>query len=289
MAIGGLGYLNQINRTNSSVSSSIQKISTGSQNPSAKYGASAYAISQRMSSNIGTAAQSKRNAQNANAMLNVAAGGVSSTVNALSSIREQVLQAANGTNQGSDIAAITKSISGAVSTINDNASVEYNGMRLLDGSRSFTIAGDTGYKTVNLGDLSSKGLGLTDDQGKLTFDLSTRAGIESALGTVNNALSTATGVASGIAGAQEGIIDTALDSGLGMATDIGAVQQGLSFSEGNYTTMEASLTEALSAQDDTDIAAEVSKLRSESTLNQMALHAQKMFMHNSAQVLSLLP
>ncbi len=289
MAIGGLGYLNQINRTNSSVGSSIQKIATGSQNPSAKYGVSAYSISQRMTSNIGTAAQSKRNAQNANAMLNVAAGGVSSTVNALSSIREQVLQAANGTNQGSDIAAITRSISGAVSTINDNAAVEYNGMRLLDGSRSFTVAGDTGYKTVNLGNLSSEGLGLTDSEGKLTFDLSTTAGIESALGTVNNALSTATGVANGITGAQEGLIDTALDTGLGMATDIGAVQQGLSFSEGNYTTMEASLTEALSTQDDTDIAAEVTKLRSESTLNQMALHAQKMFMHNSAQVLSLLP
>ena len=82
---------------------------------------------------------------------------------------------------------------------------------------------------------------------------------------------------------------TALDSSLGMATDIGAIQQGLSFSEDNYTMMEASLTEALSAQDDTDIAAEITKLRSESTLNQMALHAQKMFMHNSAQVLSLLP
>lgn len=289
MAIGGLGYLNQINRTNSSVSSSIQKIATGSQSPSAKYGVSAYAISQRMSSNIGTAAQSKRNAQNANAMLNVAAGGVSSTVNALTSIREQVLQAANGTNQGSDIAAITRSISGAVSTINDNAAVEYNGMRLLDGSRSITVAGDTGYNTVNLGNLSSQGLGLTDDQGNLTFDLSSRAGIESALGTVNNALSTATGVANGITGAQEGLLDTALDSGLGMATDIGAEQQGLTFSESNYTTMEASLTEALSTQDDTDIAAEVTKLRSESALNQMALHAQKMFMHNSASVLSLLP
>lgn len=289
MAIGGLGYLNQINRTNSSVSSSIQKIATGSQNPSAKYGVSAYAISQRMSSNIGTAAQSKRNAQNANAMLNVAAGGVSSTVSALTSIREQVLQAANGTNQGSDIAAITRSISGAVSTINDNAAVEYNGMRLLDGSRSITVAGDTGYNTVNLGNLSSQGLGLTDNQGNLTFDLSSQSGITRALGTVNNALSAATGVASGITSVQQGLVDTALDSGLGMATDIGAVQQGLSFSEDNYTTMEASLTEALSAQDDTDIAAEVTKLRSESALNQMALHAQKMFMHNSASVLSLLP
>ena len=289
MAIGGLGSLNQINRSNAAISSSIQKIATGSQRPSAKYGASAYSIAARMSSNVGTAAQSKRNVQTANSMLNVAAGGVSSTVNALTSIREQVLQAANGTNQGSDIAAITQSISKSVSTINDNAAVEYNGMRLLDGTHSFTIAGDTGYKTVNLGNLSSQGLGLTDDQGKLTFDLSSPAGIEQALGTVDSALATATGVESGIASEQEGLVDTALDSSLGMATDIGAMQQGLSFSEGNYTTMEASLTEALSSQDDTDIAAEVTKLRSADAQNQLALHAQKMFMHNSAQVLSLLP
>lgn len=289
MAIGGLGYVNQINRTHSAIGSSIQKIATGSQSPSARYGVSAYSIATRMSSNIGTAAQSKRNAQNANAMLNVAAGGVSSTVNALTSIRDQLLQAANGTNQGSDIAAIGRSISGAVSTINDNASVEYNGMRLLDGSRSITVAGDTGYNTVQLGNLSAQGLGLTDNQGNLTFDLSSQSGIADALGTVNSALSTASGVASGITTVQQGLVDNALDSALGMATDIGAEQQGLSFSEANYTTMEESLTAGLSAQDDTDIAAEVTKLRSESALNQMAIQAQKMFMHNSAQVLSLLP
>lgn len=267
MAIGGLGNLNQISRSNSAMSSSIQKIATGSQNPSAKHGVSAYAISARMTSNIGTAAQSKRNTQNANAMLNVATGSVNSTVNSLTSIREQLLQAANGTNQGSDVAAIGQSIAGAISTINDNAAVEYNGMRLLDGSRSITVAGDTGYNTLNLPNMSSQGLGLTDSRGNLTFDLSSREGISSALETV----------------------DAALDSASGIATDIGAMQQGLSFSEGSYTTMEASLTEALSAQDDTDIGAEVTKLRSESTLNQMALHAQKMYMHNSAQVLSLLP
>lgn len=267
MAIGGLGFVNQINRTNSAVKSSIQKIATGSQNPSAKYGVSAYAISARMTSNIGTAVQSKRNTQNANAMLNVAAGSVSSTVNSLTSIREQLLQAANGTNQGSDVSAIGRSIAGAISTINDNASVEYNGMRLLDGSRSIAVAGDSGYNTLNLPNMSSQSLGLTDSQGNLTFDLSSEQGIASALETV----------------------DSALDSASGIATDIGAVQQGLSFSEGNYTTMEASLTEALSTQDDTDIAAEITKLRSENTLNQMALHAQTMFMHNSAQVLSLLP
>jgi flagellin len=267
MAIGGLGNLNQINRTNSAVGSSIQKIATGSRNPSAKNGVSAYSISARMSSNVGTAAQSQRNTQNANAMLNVAAGGVSSTVNALTNIKEQILQAANGTNKDSDVATIRNSIQKSVSTINDNASVEYNGMKLLDGSRSITVAGDTGYKTVNLKNMSSEGLGLTDAQGKLTLDLSSPDGIKSSLETVDNAL----------------------DSALGLATDIGAAQQGLSSSEANYTTMGESLTASLSTEDDTDIAAEITKLRSAEAQNQLALHAQKMFMHNSAQVLSLLP
>ena len=243
MAIGGLGYLNQINRTNSNVSSSVQKIVTGSNHPSASNGASS------------------------NAMLNVAAGGVSSTVNALSNIKNQILQAANGTNQDSDIAAIGQTIAKAVSTINDNASIEYNGMKLLDGSRSITVAGDTGYKTVNLKDLSSEGLGLTDKQGNSMIDLSSREGIEKSIETV----------------------DKALNATLGMATDIGAAQQGLMASEENYTTMGESLTASLSTEDDTDIAAEVTKLRSAETQNQLALHAQKMFMHNSAQVLSLLP
>ncbi len=267
MAIGGLGYLNQINRTNSSANSSIQKIVSGSQRPSAKNGASSYAIASRMNSNVGTAAQSRSNAQTANAMLNVAAGGVSSTVDALTSIKSQILQAANGTNQGSDISAIRSSIQQSVSTINDNANVEYNGMKLLDGSRSISVAGDTGYKTIKLGNLSSEGLGLTDNDGNLTLDLSSEEGINNALNTV----------------------DSALDKSLGMSTDIGAAQQGLVASEGNYTTMGESLTASLSTEDDTDIAAEMTKLRSAEAQNQLALHAQKMFMHNSAQVLSLLP
>lgn len=267
MAIGGLGNLNQINRSNSMMSSSIQKIATGSQNPSARYGVSAYSIATRMSSNIRTASQSQRNTQTANSMLNVAAGGINSTVDALTGIRSQILQAANGTNAASDVAAIRNSVQQAVSTINANADVEYNGMKLLDGSRSITVAGDTGYKTVNLGNMSSEGLGLTDAQGRLTLDLSSPEGIENSLATV----------------------DKALDSALGLATDIGAAQEGLSFSEANYTTMGESLSASLSTEDDTDIAAEVTRLRSAETQNQLALHAQKMFMHNSAQVLSLLP
>ena len=48
MAINGLGYLNQINRTHSAMQGSIHKISSGSRFPSASYGPSDYAISVRM-------------------------------------------------------------------------------------------------------------------------------------------------------------------------------------------------------------------------------------------------
>jgi flagellin len=85
------------------------------------------------------------------------------------------------------------------------------------------------------------------------IDLSSREGIEKSIETV----------------------DKALNATLGMATDIGAAQQGLMASEENYTTMGESLTASLSTEDDTDIAAEVTKLRSAETQNQLALHAQK--------------
>lgn len=277
--MSGLGFLSQINRTNNAVQTSMQRIATGSRQPSAAYNPSGYAIAVRMRSNIGTAAQSQRNVQTANAMLNVAAGGVSSTVDALSTLRDRLVQAANGTNQPSDIAAIEKEVSQTIATVNDNANVEFNGMKLLNGSRSMTIAGDTGDKTIRFADLSAQGLGLVDKDGNSTLDLSSKEGLEAALGTVDAA----------IGKARDGLVDMALDATLGMATDIGAMQQNFSFADANYTTMGEGLSGALSAQDDTDIAAEVTKLRSADTQQQMAMFAQKMFMHNRANVLSLLP
>lgn len=266
MAIGGVGFLNQINQTNNAANTSLRRISSGVQNPSAAYSPSAYSISARMNSKIGTLSQSRSNTQTANAMLNVASGGVSSTVDALTSLKEKILQAANGTNQASDVATINKSVQQTISTINDNANVEFNGMKLLDGSRSVTVAGDNGYKTIQLGNMSAQGLGLADSDGKSTLDLSSPEGIANAIETV----------------------DTALNSALDLATDIGATQQNLNASDANYATSIASMTDAYSTEDDTDIAAEITKLKSAETQNQMALFAQKMFMHNNASVLSLL-
>lgn len=279
MAIGGVGFLNQINSTKANYNTVLKQIASGSKFPTAQYGASEYAISRRMRAQIGALAQSNQNTQNANAMLSVAAGGVSSTVNALSSIREQVIKAANGTNSPSDLTTIGNTINQSLQTINDNASIQYNGMDLLNSDRNVAVAGVDGYRNVSLGNMTAEALGLVDSEGKSTIDLSsldTEDGLRKALSKIDTAL--------GVVKERDSDIKAALDQ----ATDIGAAQQNLTYASANYTVAEENLTAADSNMSDTDMAKAIMQLRSADTQNQLAMYAQKMFMTNSASVLKLL-
>ena len=106
--------LSSLNRANAGISSSIKKISTGSNYPSASYGSSEYAISKRTNSNIGAYDQSIKNTQNSNAMLNTASSAINNTVESLTSLRENILNAMNGTNGSGDLGFIQKSIAQTV-------------------------------------------------------------------------------------------------------------------------------------------------------------------------------
>ena len=225
MSISGINSsLNQLNRAQALQARSIERIATGSKHSSAAYGASEYAIARRMEYNLGGIRQSNTNTQNSNAMLNVAAGAVSNTVSSLSSLRETLINAANGTNQSSDLSALQQTVNQTLSQINTNAQATYNGQTLLDGSQTVTVAGIDGYDNVSLGDMSTAGLGLTDSQGNSNINLTDQSSISSALTTVDNALNAA----------------------LDQATNIGAAQQGMDYQSANYTTMEENLQYSLS-------------------------------------------
>ena len=262
MSISGINSsLNQLNRAQSMQSQSIQRIATGSKHPSAAYGASDYAIARRMEYNLGGIRQSNVNTQNANAMLNVASGAVSNTISSLSSLRETLINAANGTNQSSDLSALQETVNQTLSQINTNAQANYNGQTLLDGSQTVTVAGIDGYDNVSLGNMSTAGLGLTDSQGNSNINLTDQSSISSALTTVDNALNAA----------------------LDQATNIGAAQQGMDYQSANYTTMEENLQYSLSVSDDADIAAESVNNASANTQSQMALFAVKQGLQNFSQ------
>ena len=245
--------LNDLNRAQSSQAESIKRIATGTKYYSPANGASEYAIVQRIYNNIGSVTQSNSNTQTTNAMLNVAAGAVSNTINSLSSLKQTLISAANGTNSNSDVAALQESVNQTLSQIDSNAQITYNGQSLLDGSQSIQIASDNGYETINLGDMSTAGLGLTDSEGNSNITLGDLSDLGTAIDTVDSALNTA----------------------LDQATSIGAAQKGLEYQSANYTTMEENLYEAVSTIDDTDIAAESVNNASANAQSQVALWAVK--------------
>ena len=253
--------LNTLNKVHGVQSSSIQKIAMGSSHPSAPYGPSDYAIVQRTYSNIGAVSQSNSNSQTANSMLSTAVGAVNETVSNLTSLRSTLLEAANGTNANTDRAALQKSVEQTIASIDDNASVTYNGKRLLDGTQSLTVAGENGYNTVNLGNMTSYGLGLTDSEGKSTIDLTDASSISDALNKVDSALNAATD----------------------QATSIGAAQQGLTYQSSNYTTTQENLEAAATTMDGTDLAKESVNLASANTQEQMAMFAIKQGLQSLSQ------
>ena len=286
--IGGVNpYVNTYNGINNSSQKTMQKISTGSDYPSAAAGASEYAIGARLTSNIGATSQSNQNVQNMSAMIKVAEGATSNTINNLRTINERLINAANDSNASLDRQAIQKEINQLVRQINSNAYVEYNGKRLLDGSQeSLTVAGIDGYREIPLADLRTEALGLTDAQGNVTIDATTVEGAQASLKTVSGVLN----YVEGLDGRMQEVLDGgySLETALDEATTQGAQLQRLEYQQALYTTMEENQQGALSSMNDADIAKQITNLRTEQTLEQLALFGIKMFNLNRANAVSLL-
>lgn len=288
MAIGinGVnGALSALNRAQTNSQNTIQRIATGSRYPTAANGASQYAIAQRMYNNIGSIAQSNQNTQNVNAMLRTAAGAANNTVQALGSIRENILNAANGTNNAGDRQNLQRMIEQRIQQIDTNAGVQYNGQRLLNGTRNLAVSGITGYDNVRLNDLTSRGLGLTDDQGRVNINLNDDEGVRNALDRIDNALNVARGTNETIETALE---DMDFQSALDVETTLGAQQQRLEFQSNMYATMEENELNAVSTLNDADIAREITNLRTQQAQEQLALFATRMFNQNRASIFNLL-
>lgn len=288
MTMGGVNpSLRTLNTIQNSMQKTTQQLATGSKYPSASYGSAAYSILQRMNGNIGAISQSVQNTQNMSSMVKTATGATSNTVDALKTIKSTLINAANGTNTDSDRSAMQENINQLVRQIDDNSRVQYNGMNLLDGSKSnILVAGVDGYENISLGNMSSKALGLTDEQGNVTIDLSSDESIQSALKNVDGALSFVGGVDGNLQASLEG--GYTLDEALDEATSQGAQLQRLEFQEANYTTMSENEQAVASTMGDTDMAKAITELRSQQTQEQLAMYATKMFNQNRANIVNLL-
>ena len=102
--------LNTLNRNQSALAQSLQKVSSGMKINHAGDDPSGLAISERMRVQIRSLDQDHENTVNGNAMMRTAEGAVQSTIEVLRTLKEKAINAANDTNTDEDRAIIQKEV-----------------------------------------------------------------------------------------------------------------------------------------------------------------------------------
>lgn len=133
--IASLNAQRNLSASSSSLTTALQRLSSGLRINSAKDDAAGLAISQRMNAQIGGLNQAARNANDAISLAQTAEGALSGIGDNLQRLRTLAVQAANSTNSDSDRATIQTEVSSLVAEIGRvSSTTEFNGIKLLDGS-----------------------------------------------------------------------------------------------------------------------------------------------------------
>ena len=126
--------LNTLNKNESALRKSLEKVSSGMKINGAADDASGYAISEKMRVRIRGLDQAKANTQNATSMLKTAEGALQSTIDIMKTLKEKAINSANDHNSDADRATMQKEVDQLVEQIDDNASATFNGKALFDDS-----------------------------------------------------------------------------------------------------------------------------------------------------------
>lgn len=155
---------NNINKNQSALSSSIERLSSGLRINSAKDDAAGQAIANRFTSNIKGLTQAARNANDGISVAQTTEGALSEINNNLQRIRELTVQASTGTNSDSDLDSIQDEIKSRLDEIDRvSGQTQFNGVNVLakDGSMKIQVGANDGQTiTIDLKKIDSDTLGL---------------------------------------------------------------------------------------------------------------------------------
>jgi flagellin len=140
--IASLTTQNNLSRSQSALSQSIQRLSSGLRVNSAKDDAAGFAISNRMDSTIRGQAVAQRNVNDGISMVQTADGALSQINDNLQRMRELAVQAANGTLTDSDRDSLNTEFNNLQQEITRiKSGTKFNGKSLFDGQSTTIQAG----------------------------------------------------------------------------------------------------------------------------------------------------
>jgi len=158
-----------LNASQGSLKTSLERLSSGLRINSAKDDAAGLAISERFTSQIRSLNQASRNANDGISLAQTAEGALREVTNNLQRIRELAVQSANATNTAADRASLDQEVQQRLAEVNRLATqTTLNGKNLLDssfGNATFQVGANVG-ETISLGlntSVQTKDIGKTAD------------------------------------------------------------------------------------------------------------------------------
>ncbi|MBB3179121.1 flagellin [Variovorax sp. Sphag1AA] len=186
---------NNLNKSQSSLNSAIERLSSGMRINSAKDDAAGQAIANRFTANVKGLTQAARNANDGISIAQTTEGSLNEINNNLQRVRELTVQAANGTNSDSDLSSIQAEIKQRLDEIDRvSAQTQFNGVNVLASDQKLSIqvgANDGETIDIDLKKITSSTLGL----GKLDVTKSLQSSSLVAAGNFKEAVAASGGSA----------------------------------------------------------------------------------------------
>ncbi len=244
-----------LNRSQGSMQTALERLSSGLRINRAKDDAAGMAIAERFTSQIRGLNQAVRNANDAVSLAQTAEGAMQEIHNMLQRMRELAVQSANETYNTTDRQSLEDEFKALQQEVARTSKVtEFNNIKLLNSATtlSFQVGWENGSDNI------------------IQVDTKNLLGTGSGAGGISFALHSGSTFISTVAGAQSAmaIIDVAIEKISSLRSDFGAVQNRLEAAVRNMQNVSENQSAARSRIQDADFAAETAELTRTQILQQ---------------------
>ncbi len=225
--INSLVSQNALSQSQNSLSTAMQRLSSGLRINSAKDDAAGLAVSTKMSAQVKSINQAVRNANDGISMLQTAEGGMTEQQNMLQRMRELAVQGSSDTISDTDRGYINTELQQLKTEINAVADrTKFNGQAVLNGSLQTTVSGGTaaigGQFNTTGGNVSISAIDASNARAGNTYTIS-GAGTNLTLTRSSDGVAQTISVAAGVAANGSAALDfTALGVKITLQSDSGA-------------------------------------------------------------------
>jgi len=271
------------------LSTAMERLSTGSRINSAKDDAAGLAITSKMTAQIKGMTQGIRNANDGLSLAQTAEGALGELANMVQRMRELTVQGLNGTNDADAKTSIQSEMNQLATQIKDTVNnTQFNGKKLFDGSVA-SVAVQAGANAGDSVAINLKNLSTDADLAKVVDFTNTRSAVQ--MNGIDANTDGDFADVGDVAVATDTVLadfDAALKTIASTRADLGAVQNRLESTINNLTSNVTNLSDARSRIQDADFSTETTALAKSQILSQASTAMLAQANQSQQGVMSLL-